>query len=97
MVQVIRSRASVGDYEAIWRYLAADSIEAADRIIEMLERQVMSLALMPAMGRPEPELAANLRSFPVGRFLIFYRPVKTGIELVRVLHSARDIGANFFA
>jgi toxin ParE1/3/4 len=33
----------------------------------------------------------NLRSFPVGSYVIFYRPIEEGIEVIRVLHSARDI------
>ena len=38
----------------------------------------------------------GLRVFPVRGFpkhLIFYRPVADGIELVRVLHGARDVAA----
>jgi hypothetical protein len=36
-------------------------------------------------------LAPELRSFPVGRYVVFYRPQDDGIDVVRVLHSARDI------
>jgi toxin ParE1/3/4 len=37
---------------------------------------------------------ADLRSFPVSRFRayqVFYRPIRGGIEVLRVLHGARDI------
>jgi len=30
-------------------------------------------------------------SFPVGRYVVFYQPQDDGVEVVRVLHSARDI------
>jgi toxin ParE1/3/4 len=43
------------------------------------------------MGRARPELAPDLRSFPFGRYVIFYMPLSDGIDVVRVLHSARDI------
>jgi toxin ParE1/3/4 len=43
------------------------------------------------MGRERPELLADLRSFPVGRYVIFYLPRPHGIEVVRVLHGARDL------
>jgi plasmid stabilization system protein ParE len=35
--------------------------------------------------------------FPTGRYLIFYRPADPddGIDIIRVLHSARDIPAHF--
>ena len=47
------------------------------------------------MGRSRPELAASVHSFPVARYVVFYRPAADGIEVVRVLHGARDIGATF--
>jgi toxin ParE1/3/4 len=36
-----------------------------------------------------------LRSFPVDRYLIFYRPVKGGIQIVRVLSGYQDLTAIF--
>jgi len=36
-----------------------------------------------------------MRSFPFGRYVIFYVPLEDGIDVVRVLHSARDIDAVF--
>jgi toxin ParE1/3/4 len=47
------------------------------------------------MGRSRPELAAGVHSFPVARYVVFYRPASAGVEVVRVLHGARDIGATF--
>jgi toxin ParE1/3/4 len=51
---------------------------------------------MPGCGREEPKFARDLRSFPVGNYLIFYRPIQNGIALVRVLHGARDITPEYF-
>lgn len=45
------------------------------------------------MGRDRNELAKDLRSFPLGRYVIFYMPDTNGITVVRVIHSARDIDA----
>lgn len=39
---------------------------------------------------------AGLRRWPIPGFrnyLIFYRPMENGVEIVRVLHGARDIAA----
>jgi len=47
------------------------------------------------MGRSRDELSANVRSFLFGRYVIFYEPIAGGIDVVRVLHSARDIDAVF--
>ncbi len=45
--------------------------------------------------RARKELATDLRSFPFGRYVIFYTPVHDGIDVVYMLHSARDIDAAF--
>jgi len=34
-----------------------------------------------------------LRSLAVGRYVIFYLPIPGGVQIVRVLHGARDIEA----
>jgi toxin ParE1/3/4 len=46
---------------------------------------------MPDMGRLREELAARLRRFPVGNYVVFYRSIAGGIEIARVLHGARDL------
>jgi toxin ParE1/3/4 len=46
---------------------------------------------MPGAGRDESKLAAQLRSFAVGKYLIFYPPIEDGVALVPVLRGARDI------
>ena len=57
----------------------------------------------PLAGAPEEFLSpklSGLRMWPVGGFekhLVFYRPTDDGIEVVRVLHGARDIEAIFEA
>jgi len=53
------------------------------------------LAEQPAMGRVREELLHGLRSFPVGRYVIFYLTVPNGIDIVRVLHGSRDVNAIF--
>jgi len=47
------------------------------------------------MGKSRDELAAGLRSFPIGQYIIFYQPVPGGVDIVRVLHGARDLDAIF--
>jgi toxin ParE1/3/4 len=37
----------------------------------------------------------GLRSHPVGNYVIYYREMKTGIEIVRVIHGARDVAKAF--
>ena len=43
------------------------------------------------MGRARPELRADLRSLPFGAYLILYRVVEDGVEIIRVVHAARNL------
>jgi toxin ParE1/3/4 len=72
-----------------------DSVAAADRWIERMHQAFERLAQFPLMGRERSELAPHLRSFPSGSYVIFYRRLDDGIEIIRVLHGARDIDAIF--
>jgi toxin ParE1/3/4 len=47
------------------------------------------------MGRSRDELATNVRSFPVNDYLIFYRPIEEGIEILRVVSGYRDLEGLF--
>jgi toxin ParE1/3/4 len=75
----------------IWDHIVGDNMAAADRWIDELDAAFGRLATQPMMGRARPELAPDLRSFPFGRYVIYYMPLSDGIDVVRVLHSARDI------
>ena len=65
-------------------------------MIQQFDRHLDALALTPMIGRSEEEYPHGLRSFPVGKYLIFYRVIEDGIELARLLHAARDISSKFF-
>jgi toxin ParE1/3/4 len=99
MSQVIHRRHEARqDLVAIFRYHAREAgLRVAQRFFTQVEATFTRLAGMPGMGAPyeydHPALA-GVRVFPVSRFnkyLVFYRPVADGIEIVRVLHGARDI------
>ena len=79
------------DLIEIWSYIADDSVANADAFIDELYETMQLLADKPGSGRRREELAPGIQSFPFGRYIIFYRVVNSAIEIVRVLHGARDI------
>ena len=91
MPRVLRSTLAEKDLLEIWLFIAKDNPEAADRLLDRLSEASEALAKSPGMGRQREDLAPRLRSFPVGRYVLFYRTTDTGIELVRVLSAYRDI------
>ena len=82
------------DLTAIWDYIAADNPRAADTLLDRIDATFNMLAETPFAGRDRSELRAELRSFPVGSYLIFYRPTPDGVEVVRVMHGRQDIGTD---
>jgi toxin ParE1/3/4 len=95
MARVTFAPAARSDLIEIAEYVAADSRKAAARLVAGFKEQAVRLAQSPGIGRPRPELQANLRSFPVGNYVLFYRSNQGGIEIVRVLHGMRDLGRIF--
>jgi toxin ParE1/3/4 len=85
------------DLRAIRDYIARDDRKAAQRFVMRLRDVARMLARAPAIGRARPEIGSRIRSFVVNRYVLFYRPLTgaVGIELVRVLHGARDVDAVF--
>jgi toxin ParE1/3/4 len=86
----ISPRASA-DLIEIWSYIADDSVANADAFIDKMYETIQLLANKPGSGRHREELAPGIQSFPFGRYIIFYRVVSSAIEIIRVLHGARDI------
>lgn len=95
MAQVLTRPLADIDVLEIWNYIAEDSFEAADNWIDELNKRMLLWASQPNMGRERSDLAHGLRSFPFGRYLVFYIPINDGIEVVRIIHSSRDIESSF--
>jgi toxin ParE1/3/4 len=99
--RVERSERVWRDLEEIADFIANESLDAALRFYEAAEAAFEELAQMPEMGASRTFRNSRLglvRMWPIPRFenwLIFYRPIDQGIEVLRVLHSARDINALF--
>ena len=95
MPRVTRRPLAAADILDIWDHIAEDTVAAADRWVDRLDEKLHLIATQPLMGRARDELLAKLRSFPFGRYVIFYLPSEDGIDVVRVLHSARDVDTFF--
>jgi toxin ParE1/3/4 len=83
------------DLEEINHFIAEDDPQAANRFLDAFERKCQMLAQFPEMGRRWDDINPPLRSFPLGKYLIFYRLIEEGVEIVRVLSGYRDFEAIF--
>jgi toxin ParE1/3/4 len=72
-------------------------VETARRFLDATQSTFEALARMPKLGAScsfgRPALR-RLRRWPVKDFenwLVFYRPRRNGVEIVHLIHGARDI------
>jgi toxin ParE1/3/4 len=79
------------DLDSIWSFIRADNPKAADAMIDRLTDTFDMLLTMPQAGGLRQEFRENLRSFAVENYVIFYRTVSEGIDILRVVHGRRDI------
>ncbi len=91
MASVVYSPDAKDDLRDIWDYVSIHSPLQADRLINRFREKLALLAEWNTLGRPRPELSKGCRSFPFGRYCFYFRQTEDGIEVLRVLHSARDI------
>ena len=83
------------DLIEIWAYIAKDREKQAEALVERIYKQCENLTHMPEMGRRRDDLAPGIRTFPVGRYIIFYRIHEESVEIVRILSGYRDIDSLF--
>ena len=80
-------------------YIAEDNLEASDLFLQAAEETFKQLAKMPQMGKItqffNPSLTGIRQQGIKGfrKYLVFYFPIDEGVEILRVIHGARDIEA----
>src|SRR5438445_9406368 len=80
-----------GDLEEICGYIAERNGEAASHTINSILDKFRILARNSMIGVSRADIIDGLRQFPYGNYNIFYFAVDDGIEIYRILHSARDM------
>ena len=95
MSRVQFSLAASRDLEEIEDHISQDNPDAAARLILLIREKCALLSEQPGIGRDRSDVLSGLRGFPLGNYIIFYRPATDGIEIARVLHGARDIPGLF--
>ena len=96
---VVLERLAEQDLEGHVDYIAADRTSAAVRFIDAAEAAFARLAKMPRIGAPRkfrnPRLD-GIRCWPIPdfeKYLVFYRVTGEEVQVLRVLHGARDIAS----
>jgi plasmid stabilization system protein ParE len=76
--------------------IAAGKIDAAAKFRDRLFAAFERLGDWPELGHVRDDLirrSSGVRFWPIGNYLIIYRPAASAVEIVRVLGGYRDIAA----
>ncbi|MBI4401580.1 MAG: type II toxin-antitoxin system RelE/ParE family toxin [Nitrospirae bacterium] len=83
---------AVADLENIQDYLARDSSEYANAVVERLIQSVERLRSFPESGRLVPEAPnTKVREFFVSCYRIIHRARKDRAQILAVVHSAKNL------
>lgn len=80
------------DVDAIADFIAADSVDAAVKVVLALEDAFVLLASRPGIGHAREDLTDRpLKCWRVYSYLVVYDPASDPLTIVAVLHGARDV------
>jgi toxin ParE1/3/4 len=78
------------DLDEIFLYWATRaSLEAADRVVDRITERFWLLGEHPDAGKPAG-IAAGVKCFPAGKYLIYYRNTRHGTDILHIFHGARN-------
>jgi toxin ParE1/3/4 len=97
MSRLVVSPSARNDLDQIWDYIAIenDAPAAAMKLVDRFEETFAQISRNPGSGTRCEWLRPGLRRFPVWPYIIFYAPTHDGIEVLRIIHGARNIEALF--
>jgi toxin ParE1/3/4 len=93
MPRVVRTPLARRDLKEIGGFLARESQNrvVALRFLDVIAEKCELYATRPELGERCDEFAPRVRRFPVGNYVVFYKPLDSGIQVLRVLHASRDL------
>ncbi|MFK0734938.1 MAG: type II toxin-antitoxin system RelE/ParE family toxin [Gloeotrichia echinulata GP01] len=83
------------DLKEIADYFTAHSIEAGEQFFRKFDQRCEQLIYFANMGRSYAEIRPNLRGLFLDGYIIFYRVLDDGIEILRVVNGRRDLPSIF--
>jgi plasmid stabilization system protein ParE len=89
---LVVTRTAEKEIIGIWKCIADDCVDAADKVCDELEAAMQMLCEMPGMGHPRSGVKnPAYRFWPVYSYLIVYRVSGEKLTVSRVIHGARNL------
>jgi toxin ParE1/3/4 len=83
------------DLNEIADYFAANNVKAGEKFFQNFNRKCKQLILFPNSGKSYAEIYPELKGIPLGGYIIFYRILEDGIEILRVISGRRNLPSIF--
>jgi toxin ParE1/3/4 len=93
--RVTLTKQASADLDEIWLQIALDNMPAADRLIDRIVARCQTLSDHPYLGPARPEIAPDARMLVVGDYVALYRVTGPNVQIVRVVHGARQLEGLF--
>ena len=90
MPKVVYTKPATLALKEIWRFIARQNNEAANKLDSEIRQKCRTYAERPHIGRLTEEYGDDVRRFPYGSYVIFYKPLDDGIAVLHVWHGMRN-------
>ena len=91
-MRVVFAPAALRDLQAIGDYIAVENRRRASSFVGELRAACNALSSEAQRYALQPQWP-DIRRMPVGNYLVLYRAMAETVQIVRVIHSARDLDA----
>jgi toxin ParE1/3/4 len=91
LINVLASK----DLNEIADYFAENNLEAGEHFFRAFNRKCQQLVDFPNSGKSDAEIRPELRGLSLEGYIIFYRILEDGIEILRVVSGRRDFPTLF--
>lgn len=97
MADIIVSQQAEDDFERLWRTIALDNDDAADRLLRAINVKIERLRIFPEIGRARDDLRPGARGLVHGSYLILYEydAAQGVVTIVTVVEGMRDLDRLF--
>ncbi|MEH2280815.1 MAG: type II toxin-antitoxin system RelE/ParE family toxin [Nostoc sp.] len=95
MKQHLISPGASQDLSEIIDYFVRVNIDAGEHFVDKFDKKCKSLANFPKMGRSYGNIKPDLRGVPLDNYIILYRVINSGIEIVRVVSGYQNLESLF--
>lgn len=90
-MRIRRLPRAILDVDEIWSYVAAHDLTTADRLVQRIADATNRLTDHPTSAPARPDLGEGVRTLVVGSYLVLYLVGPDSVDVIRVVHGARDL------